>query len=1296
MKKHGLWIVVILNFAGVILGTLGTWSVPLGHGISAFWPAFVVQVAGSAWFGGWGVLAAVLFPILTNALTNVGWSGILGFIPANLAQGLIPAWAFRHFRVDPAIPGHRGVIFYAIWGALIPAMVGGLIGSVAVIFFGEATWSEYPLLVVKWATPNMVVSLLIGIPIMRELTPVWRDLGMLAKGWWVFKQEGSQASPRHFRDIPIQVKLALAMCGVGLGPLLVLSILELARNGGNSATGSMTPLLLTSSLVVLALAVGLLSRETVRPLQELKEQVEALMKRRDGALTIERADEIGQLGKAFARLLDDRRHAELSLQASEEKYRMLVENLNVGVFQSTLDGTFLHANSAVIHMAGYDDWEEFKQMPASSLYANRADREELIAELKTQGYIGNVEVRSVRKDGTIYWLAISAVLLKENEGEPISILGSVIDITQRKQAEAARLVSESNLQSLINNREEAIWSLDKNYNLIICNDYFRKSYRAAYNVEINVGINLVNILSPELKAFWKPKYDAALSGEKISFEFKETIQGDLLYFNVFLVPILSEGGVTGASVLSVDITKQKRAEAALRETEYLYRKMNENSPLGMHFYKINNDDQLIFMGTNPAADRLLGVDNSQFIGKTIEEAFPPLVKTEVPERYRAAAAKGITWSTEQIVYEDKQIAGAFEVRAFQTTPGNMVAVFADITERKLAEDKIRKLSRAVEQSNASIVITDNIGRIEYVNPHFSELTGYTFEEAIGQNPRILQSGLTKREIYVGLWKTITNGEEWRGEFCNRKKNGELYWESASISPIVDGTGTITHFVAVKTDITERKLADAALHESEEKFRKAFLTSPDSVNINRLQDGKYVSINPGFTEIMGYSEAEVIGRTSLEIPLWDNPEDRKRLVEELKRNGEVHNLEARFRHKDGGFRYGLMSASVIELNGIPHIISITRDITERRRAEDALRESEERFRRLANNAPDIIFRYDFVPEMKLTFINPAVEKTTYYTPAECYADPLLMLNMAHPDDAMMMAEYLQSRKPPSDPLNMRWLDKYGATHWMESRLVPIFDETNQLVAVEGITRDTTDRKLADLEREKLITELSAKNAELERFTYTVSHDLKSPIVTIRGFLGYLAEDVYSGNTARMENDIQRITNATDKMQDLLRDLLELSRIGRMMNAPETIQFEDLLHDSLDLVHGQLEARGITVLTQPNLPVVYGDRQRLTEVLQNLLDNAIKYMGNQPDPRIEIGQHDEEAGRPIIFIKDNGIGIAPEYHERIFGLFNKLDPLSDGTGIGLALVKRIVEVHGGRIWVESEPGKGSTFYFSLPTN
>jgi len=234
-----------------------------------------------------------------------------------------------------------------------------------------------------------------------------------------------------------------------------------------------------------------------------------------------------------------------------------------------------------------------------------------------------------------------------------------------------------------------------------------------------------------------------------------------------------------------------------------------------------------------------------------------------------------------------------------------------------------------------------------------------------------------------------------------------------------------------------------------------------------------------------------------------------------------------------------------------------------------------------------------------------------------------------------------------------------------------------------------------ERKGLIAELESKNAELERFTYTVSHDLKSPLFTIRGFLGYLEQDALAGKHDRVKSDMQRITAATEKMQMLLNDLLELSRIGRLKNESVIIPFEELARDAVELVHGQILERGVAVHIDANLPVIFGDRQRLLEVLQNLVDNASKFMGDQKEPRVEIGQDGEAGEKPVFYVRDNGIGILPEHYDRVFGLFNKLDVNSAGTGIGLALVKRIIEVHGGRIWVQSEAGKGSTFYFTLPT-
>ena len=233
-----------------------------------------------------------------------------------------------------------------------------------------------------------------------------------------------------------------------------------------------------------------------------------------------------------------------------------------------------------------------------------------------------------------------------------------------------------------------------------------------------------------------------------------------------------------------------------------------------------------------------------------------------------------------------------------------------------------------------------------------------------------------------------------------------------------------------------------------------------------------------------------------------------------------------------------------------------------------------------------------------------------------------------------------------------------------------------------------------ERENLIDALEAKNAELERFTYTVSHDLKSPLVTIRGFLGFLEEDAAIGDLPRMKTDITRIAEATEKMQWLLNDLLELSRIGRLMHPPEVIPFEEIVREALEMVSAHLNAKNVKIKIAADRQLLYGDRQRLREVFENLLDNAVKYLGAEPVPEILIGVR--SAGDEMVYyVQDNGIGLAPQYQEKIFGLFEKLDPTVEGTGVGLAIVKRVIEVHGGRIWVESKGmGHGSTFCFTLP--
>lgn len=233
-----------------------------------------------------------------------------------------------------------------------------------------------------------------------------------------------------------------------------------------------------------------------------------------------------------------------------------------------------------------------------------------------------------------------------------------------------------------------------------------------------------------------------------------------------------------------------------------------------------------------------------------------------------------------------------------------------------------------------------------------------------------------------------------------------------------------------------------------------------------------------------------------------------------------------------------------------------------------------------------------------------------------------------------------------------------------------------------------------EAQQLIEQLSEKNAELERFAYTVSHDLKTPLVTIKGYLGMVQKDLREERQERIERDFEFIAEATDTMAQLLEDLLELSRIGRVVNESEAIGLSELFGQVVKLMDLPIEDSGARISVQTQMPFVYVDRQRMAEVAQNLLENALKFTRDSARPEISVSAH-EVSGEVVCCVEDNGVGIEPEFQDQIFGLFNRLDQSYDGTGIGLTLVKRIVEVHGGRIWVESSGrDQGARFCFTLP--
>ena len=264
---------------------------------------------------------------------------------------------------------------------------------------------------------------------------------------------------------------------------------------------------------------------------------------------------------------------------------------------------------------------------------------------------------------------------------------------------------------------------------------------------------------------------------------------------------------------------------------------------------------------------------------------------------------------------------------------------------------------------------------------------------------------------------------------------------------------------------------------------------------------------------------------------------------------------------------------------------------------------------------------------------------------------------------------------------------------------IHDGAIDYIPKDHLTKDrlmgTIKATLETWKRKQAEEELEAKNKELETFTYTVSHDLKSPLFAIQGFASLLRKDLEGGKAEAVERDLKQIENSVTLMDHLLTDTLELSRIGRVANPPEDVPFGEIAQEALEQTTEQIKSSGVEVSVVEDFPTVHVDRMRIVEVLVNLIVNSINYSGEQPHPKVDIGYRLDK-GATVFFVHDNGIGIEPSKHEKVFDLFYKVDRESEGSGAGLAIVKRIIEVHGGRIWIESEKGKGCTVCFTLPTH
>ena len=664
------------------------------------------------------------------------------------------------------------------------------------------------------------------------------------------------------------------------------------------------------------------------------------------------------------------------------------------------------------------------------------------------------------------------------------------------------------------------------------------------------------------------------------------------------------------------------------------------------------------------------------------EVFKRVWKTRVAEYYPAA------------LYRDDRDPGTWrENWIYKLANGEIIAIYRDITGRKREEELLQKTTQLLnetqeitnlggweyEVASGRITWTDEVYRIHGVGHDYdpnnvtNDIGFYVPEDA----PVIEQA--FNRAIY--------QGEPYDLEAWLLRGDGRIIRVRTMGKPVmVDGRIIRVHGNII--DITDRKRVEDALRESEERYRGLIDGVPDYILVHR--NGKILFVNPAAIKVLGDESEDLIGS---DIMNYIAPESRPLVVDMMAKrvaNETIPPYEITIIPRSGVKRVTEVHGALIRYQGEPASLNVLSDVTERKKAEEALKESEEKYRSLLFSSGIGVGYWS--PEGNLLFFNEiSLKRLT--AKEEDYTGK--NIREIFGDDAEKYLERIQASALSTDPMEYEdYVSLPSGKRWYLSIYSRIKFLDGSVKGIQVLSMDITDKKMEEEVRERLLNDIKKKNAELERFTYTVSHDLKSPIITIKGFLGYLEKDALAGDTARLHEDIARIHTATSKMEEFIAALLELSRIGRVVNPPVQVPLAVLVQETVEALDAQIRDRGVTLTIPSDLPEVYGDRIRLQQVMTNLIGNAVKFMGDQKEPRIDISTYDRGREK-IICVQDNGIGIAPEQLGNIFSVFTRLNPTIPGTGIGLALVKRIVEVHGGHCTVESRGlGKGSRFCFSLP--
>ncbi|TYL38855.1 diguanylate cyclase [Natronococcus pandeyae] len=919
--------------------------------------------------------------------------------------------------------------------------------------------------------------------------------------------------------------------------------------------------------------------------------------------------------------------------------------------------------------------------------------------------ITDMEVGVHQPDGTRIWLSIDGTPLR-SDGTLTGGVFALTDVTEQKRL-------ENEFEEMLDRVTDAFYALDDEFRFTHVND--RAEELLQHSERELLGERLWDVFpeAADEAEVWDSFQTAMDTQEPTSYE---------LYFDPldFWVEANLYPSQSGVSVYFRDITAQKEREQELEQ----YRALTEAA----QDVVVTIDEESTIRSVNPAVEDVFGYDRDALVGESLTTLMPDRLENghfRALEQYLETGERTLEWEYVELpglCADGSEIPLAVSFSEVEYERERFfTGILRDITERKAHERRMREerdlTNRIVETSPTGIITVGPDGSFERVNERAEEIMGYSgaeLEELVGgtagldpvkpdgeqfsaeeiPTQRVLADGETIHDLEIGLLRA----------------DGERVWLSLSGTPLWDD-GESSGAVFTFADITERKRMEADLRASEQKFRQVAENLEQVIWMSTPHKGEMLYVNPAYEEIWGRS-CESLYRDPESFFDGIHPDDRDRVREALpKQPGGEYDETYRVVRPDGEVRWVRDRAVPIhdEDGDVYRIVGIASDITEQRTVERELRERERELSTLMSNVPGMVYRCRNERGWPMKFVSDGCEELTGYNPTALERDEVQWgTDIVAEQDQVELWEHIQTNIDDREPFSATYRIETAAgnSRWVKETGRAIFED-GAIEAIEGVVIDITERKeyqqrleetnerlvRANERLERSNERLEKSNERLEHFAYATSHDLQEPLRMVSSYLRLIESRYGDVLDEEGEEFLEFAVDGADRMREMIDGLLTYSRIETQGQPLESVALNDVVDDVRTDLQLQFEESN-AALTVADLPRVEGDPSQLRQLFQNLFDNAIEYSGDEP-PTIDVSA--ERAGEMwVVSVSDRGIGIPADDTAVIFEVFERLHTIDEheGTGIGLALCQRIVERHGGEIWVDSEPGEGSTFSVTLP--